>query len=75
MNKLSNYLVPSFIKYDNFFTRMKEAFTGSYYQGEPNSVEGWAYKSAGFFMQQFVMLAQSKGWGIYSYAIMLLLLL
>lgn len=58
-----SFLVPSFLKYDNFFTRMKEAFTGTYYKGEPNSVEGWAYKSAGFFMQQFVMLAQSKGWG------------
>ncbi len=43
---------------------MKEAFTGSYYKGEPNYIEGWAYKSAGFFMQQFVMLAQSKGWGM-----------
>lgn len=40
-----------------------EALTGSYYKGEPMSVEGWSYKSAGFFMQQFVMLAQSKGWG------------
>ncbi len=42
---------------------MKEALTGSYYKGEPIGTEGWAYKSAGFFMQQFVMLAQSKGWG------------
>ena len=32
-----------------------EALTGSYYKGEPMGVEGWSYKSAGFFMQQ--------GWG------------
>ena len=42
---------------------MKEAFTFTGYKGEPNSIEGWAYKNSAFFMQQFVMLAQSKGWG------------
>ena len=56
-------IVPLFLKKESFFSHMKEALTGSYYKGEPIGVEGWAYKSAGFFMQQFVMLAQSKGWG------------
>lgn len=57
-------LVPVFLKKETFFTRMKEAFTGTGYKGEPNSIEGWAYKNSAFFMQQFVMLAQSKGWGM-----------
>ena len=57
------FLVPVFLKKESFFTRMKEAFTGTGYKGEPNSIEGWAYKNSAFFMQQFVMLAQSKGWG------------
>lgn len=56
-------IVPLFLKKESFFSHMKEALTGSYYKGEPIGTEGWAYKSAGFFMQQFVMLAQSKGWG------------
>lgn len=56
-------VVPSFFKKESFFSHLKEAVTGTYYKGEPMGVEGWAYKSAGFFMQQFVMLAQSKGWG------------
>lgn len=60
---VSLLLVPVFLKKETFFTRMKEAFTGTGYKGEPNSIEGWAYKNSAFFMQQFVMLAQSKGWG------------
>lgn len=60
---LDYYLVPRFFKSDNFFSRLYEAITGSYYKGEPMGIEGWSYKSAAFFMQQFVMLAQSKGWG------------
>ena len=58
-----SFAVPGFLKRPTFFSRLMEALTGSYYKGEPMGVEGWAYKSAGFFMQQFVMLAQSKGWG------------
>ncbi|KAK8805248.1 hypothetical protein WA588_000188, partial [Blastocystis sp. NMH] len=60
---MAERVLPSFFKKESFFSHLKEAVTGTYYKGEPMGVEGWAYKSAGFFMQQFVMLAQSKGWG------------
>ena len=61
--EMAERVLPSFLKKETFFSRMKEAFTFTGYKGEPNSTEGWAYKNSAFFMQQFVMLAQSKGWG------------